>query len=226
MPALAALEEYCKTLDRHYGPAPAGANFASPFAAALAAIVGRAELGKVLQNLAAVLPEITPASVWSLPPTRLAEALRPAGFAPDRAKRLRALLAWLAGQAETEIPPDDASLEFLNGASPARLRDSLLKVRGLGPESVDFFLLHALDLPFFAASAQAYRLLRRHGFVGTEAEYSEIQDIFRSALPEDTVLYRRCRLHLERLGAEFCRKAAPRCATCPLKAYMEYEPYD
>lgn len=226
MPALSELAEYFNALDNHYGPPPAGSGFVSPFQAALAALLGRGKLGRVLQNLAALLPEITPAAVWRLPPARLAEALRPAGFAQARAGRLRAFLGWLAGQAGGEIPPDEASLEFLKEFSPAGLRDSLLAVRGLGPESVDFFLLHALDLPFFAASAQAYRLLRRHGFVGAEAGYSEIQDLFHSALPENTALYRHCRLHLERLGAEYCRKAAPRCAVCPLGAYMEYEPCD
>lgn len=226
MPPLSELEEYFASLGRHYGPLPADGGFATPFAAALAAVVGREKLAKVLQNLASLLPEITPASVWGLPPARLAEALRPAGFAPARAKRLRALLGWMAEQAGSDSPPADASLEFLRAHSPAGLRGSLLEVRGLGPESVDFFLLHALDLPFFAVNAQAYRLLRRHGFVGQEADYEEMQDLFRAALPEDTTGYRRCRLLLESLGRDFCRNAAPLCGACPLKAYMEYEPCD
>lgn len=226
MPSLSELEEYFVVLDRHYGPLPADDGFASPFAAALAAVVGREKLGKVLQNLVSVLPAVTPATVWSLPPARLAEALRPAGFAPARAKRLRALLGWMAERAETENPSDDSALEFLRDFSPADLRESLLEVRGLGPESVDFFLLHALELPFFAVNTRAYRLLRRHGFVGEEADYAEMQDLFRAALTEDIARYRRCGLLLERLGADFCRNAAPLCASCPLKPYMEYEPCD
>lgn len=234
MPPLQELEEYFSALGRHYGQKGADAAFASPFVAALAALVGRGKLDKVLQNLGAALPVITPASVWSLDPARLEQALRPAGFAPARSKRLRALLGWLAERAgqvkgtgnDGEAPPDDASLEFLREYSPAELRASLLELRGLGPESVDFFLLHALDLPFFAVNSQAYRLLRRHGFVSEEADYDEIQELFHFALPEDSALYRRCRLLLEKLGSDFCRSAAPRCAACPLRAYMEYEPCD
>jgi endonuclease-3 related protein len=132
----------------------------------------------------------------------------------------------MAGLVQAASPPDDATLAFLRGFSPAALRDSLLGVRGLGPESVDFFLLHVLDFPFFAVNAQAYRLLRRHGFVGAEADYAEMQDLLQTALPADAACYRRCRRLLERLGAEFCRGGAPRCSACPLRVYMEYEPCD
>lgn len=234
MPSVAELGEYYEVLRRHYGPA-AGDGVASAFEAVLAAVAGRDQLDKVEQNLRAALlsagltADITPAALWSLPPARLTEALRPAGFAPARAGRLRSVLAWLterAGLAAEEGPPDDASLGFLRAFSLSDLRDSLLTVRGLGPESVDFFLLYGLNYPVFAVNLPACRLLRRHGFLGEEAEYQEIQELFSRALPEEAAVYRDCRFFLKRLGAEFCRKSGPRCAACPLKAYMEYEPCD
>ena len=45
------------------------------------------------------------------------------------------------------------------------LRDKLLGVRGIGPETADSILLYACGKPVFVCDAYTRRILQRHGMI-------------------------------------------------------------
>ncbi|MDR2893101.1 MAG: hypothetical protein LBV80_08475 [Deltaproteobacteria bacterium] len=162
------------------------------------------------------------------------------GPAKIKTTRVRALAGFLASEAQvaaTQMTVEfdaasgairlaDPQLTFLADLEADELRRRLIAWRGIGPESADALLLHAFDAPVFAVNSRSWRLLRRHGFVGPEADYEEMRELFQAALPEDTDIYRRYYRRITLLGKDFCRSAKFLCSSCPLKPYMEYEPCD
>jgi endonuclease-3 related protein len=150
-----------------------------------------------------------PRALYAVPQEELAELIRPAGYFQVKARRLRHLLKFL-------VDEYDGSLQQMFHTDVATLREQLLAIHGIGPETADAILLYAGGLPTFVVDTYTHRVLARHGWIGYEADYHEIKDCFESALPADRALYNEYHALLVRVGKEFCRRTAPRCDTCPL----------
>lgn len=222
MPPTRDLETYYRLLLERFGPRhwwPGD----SPFEIALGAILTQntawLNVEKAIKNLKAIAP-LSPAALAALPDEKLAEAIRPSGYYNQKVIKIRNFLAWLREYAGGDS--DDASLDFLRGEALSTLRESLLAVKGVGPETADSILLYALGLPTFVIDAYTWRMLRRHGFVGEDTDYYEMQQLFSSALPEDVAVYNECHALIVKLGQEHCKKSKPLCETCPLFEYLDY----
>lgn len=144
-----------------------------------------------------------------LPVEELAEIIRPAGYFRVKARRLHNLLDLI-------VREYDGSLDAMFRTHVATLREQLLAVRGIGPESADAILLYAGNLPTFVVDTYTHRVLARHGWIGYEADYHEIKDHFESSLPADASLYNEYHALLVRLGKDYCRRSNPKCDECPL----------
>jgi len=152
---------------------------------------------------------MNPRALYALPPAELAELIRPAGYFQVKAKRLRNLL-------KVVIDEYDGSLDAMYETSLEILREQLLAIHGIGPETADAILLYGGGLATFVVDTYTHRVLARHGSIGYDADYHEIKDYFESALPADAKLYNEYHALLVRVGKEFCRKTEPQCNTCPL----------
>lgn len=150
-----------------------------------------------------------PRALFAVPERELAELIRPAGYYQVKARRLRNLLRLIVEQY-------DGSLEAMLHTDLATLREELLGVSGIGPETADAILLYAGNRPTFVVDTYTHRILARHGWIGYEADYHEIKDHFESELPADAALYNEYHALLVRLGKDYCRKTGPKCAACPL----------
>lgn len=142
----------------------------------------------------------------------LAELIRPAGYFNVKAKRLKALCAFLAERGVADAPERLAG----QGSLP-ELRRDLLAVHGIGEETADSILLYALGLPSFVVDAYTRRTFGRLGLLAGSERYGEIQRRFEARLPRDVRLYNEYHALIVRLGKEHCRPR-PRCADCPLQA--------
>jgi endonuclease-3 related protein len=152
------------------------------------------------------------AALSALPADQLAEMIRPSGYFNLKAQRLKNLLALLDGEvAETGSLADFFSQDL------TYLREKLLSVKGIGPETADSILLYAGQKPIFVVDTYTYRFLSRHGLVGEESSYDEMQELFMAALPAEADLYNEYHALLVCLGKEFCKKTNPRCEACPLQ---------
>jgi hypothetical protein len=106
-----------------------------------------------------------PASLLAWPPRRLAALIRPSGYYNQKARKLRALAAYLAG---------------MRGRSPTR--EELLTLWGIGPETADSILLYAWHLPVPVADAYTRRLFHRLGWTGEQAGYEELASLCAAGL--------------------------------------------
>ncbi|MEN8257277.1 MAG: endonuclease III domain-containing protein [Thermodesulfobacteriota bacterium] len=151
-------------------------------------------------------------ALLALPVEQLAELIRPSGYYNLKAQRLKNLLAVLEqGVAETGNLADFFSQDL------TYLREKLLSVKGIGPESADSILLYAAEKPIFVVDTYSHRFLSRHGLVAEETSYEEMQELFMAALPEDVALYNEYHALLVCLGKKFCKKTNPCCQECPLQ---------
>jgi len=152
-------------------------------------------------------------AIYELPIEELAEVIRPAGYFRVKARRLHNLLDFV-------VREYDGSLDAMFQSDVATLREQLLAVHGIGPETADAILLYAGNLPTFVVDTYTHRVLARHGWIGYEADYHEIKDHFESSLPRDATLYNEYHALLVRVGKDFCRRTAPKCDACPLAALL------
>ncbi|MFQ5912300.1 MAG: endonuclease III domain-containing protein [Nitrospinota bacterium] len=154
---------------------------------------------------------------------RLARLIRPARFFNVKAARLKSFIHLLWSEHE-------GRLKHLFSLSTDVLREALLKLKGVGPETADSVLLYAADRPVFVVDAYTHRILSRLGLYDGprtgRGGYETLQDLFHRVLPRDVALYNEYHAVLVELGKEYCRPR-PICAPCPLRdicPYPESEP--
>jgi endonuclease-3 related protein len=102
----------------------------------------------------------------------------------------------------------------------AALREKLLSVHGIGPETADSILLYAGNHPVFVVDAYTRRLLERHQLATPTQTYEEIRELFERSLPGDAPLYNEFHALIVRTGKEYCRTRNPRCSECPLHSFL------
>lgn len=152
---------------------------------------------------------LEPVKLHEIKIEKLAELIRPAGYFNIKAKRLKNLNDWLFDNYQ-------GRLENIESIQTSRLREQLLSVSGIGPETADSILLYAFSRPVFVVDAYTARIAARHGLIEPPFEYAELQRLFTDNLNENVQMFNEFHALLVRCGKEFCRPVA-RCADCPLK---------
>jgi endonuclease-3 related protein len=174
------------------------------------------------------LQALSPLPMRRLGAARLEEAIRPSGFFRQKAVRLGVFLDFLETRGGLSGAASDDRLACLAGEETEALRDDLLALRGIGPETADCILLYGLGRPSFVVDAYTRRILGRHGLLAEDAGYDELRDFFMDALPRDAEgaveVYNEYHAQLVRIGHTYCKKAKPLCGECPLGQFLEYEP--
>jgi endonuclease-3 related protein len=100
------------------------------------------------------------------------------------------------------------------------LREQLLAVHGIGPETADSILLYAGAHPVFVVDAYTHRILGRHGLTDGQPDYGAAQSLFEANLPRDAAMYNEFHALLVNVGKNWCRKSRPRCGECPLLPHL------
>lgn len=152
-------------------------------------------------------------ALYRLPDEELAELIRPAGYFRLKARRLQSLLRFLWQRY-------DGSLEAMFSTPLEQLRQELLSVNGIGPETADSILLYAGNLPTFVVDAYTARIGKRHGWLPGDAEYHQIKEQFEQSLPQDVQVYNEFHALIVRVGKHYCRKRQPDCDQCPLREWL------
>jgi len=151
---------------------------------------------------------LSPKAVVRAHPRRLAMWLKPSGYFNVKAKRLRAFCKWLIAQGGVRAlarQPTDA------------LREALLSVYGVGPETADDILLYAFERPVFVIDAYTRRLFSRLGLLRGDEDYETIRALFEQSLGSDTPLFNEYHALIVMHGKDICRPR-PLCQKCSLSA--------
>ncbi len=152
-------------------------------------------------------------ALHALPESDLAELIRPSGSFRVKARRVRNFLDFLDASCGLD-------LDLLKTQDTAALREALLAVSGIGPETADSILLYALDHPAFVVDAYTRRILNRHMLVPEDIDYAELQAFFTDVLPPDTRLFNEFHALIVRTAKTWCAAKAGRCADCPLALFL------
>ncbi len=139
----------------------------------------------------------------------LSELIRPAGYFRLKAQRLGNLLNLIRDSHE-------GSLESLLSLPAPQLREQLLSVKGIGPETADAIILYAAEYPQFVVDTYTHRVFARHGWVEWDIDYHTLQEHFTSSLEDDVQMFNEYHALLVTVGNGHCR-ARPRCEGCPLQ---------
>jgi endonuclease-3 related protein len=105
---------------------------------------------------------------------KLKELIKPAGYYNQKAVYIKEFIKFY---------------EILNQTKRIPMRDELLMVKGIGPETADSMLLYAFKVPTFVVDAYTKRIFSKLDFFNNDATYDEIKEIFETAIQKDLMIY-------------------------------------
>jgi len=211
----AELMSYYGAMSEALGPMrwwPAGTPFEVIVGAILTQSTAWGNVERAIENLRAARM-INPSAMMAVRTSRLASLVRPSGYFRQKAKKLKAFVRFL--QAEYE-----GSLTRMFEAPTLELREKLLSVHGIGPETADSILLYAGNHPVFVVDAYTHRIFGRHGITSGKPDYEKVRSHFEAALPRQPQLYNEFHALIVNTGKNWCRKGVPRCGECPLRPLL------
>lgn len=204
------LQNIFRRLLTHYGPQqwwPAQDTFEMMVGAILTQSAAWSNVEKAITNLrtAGVL---SPELLRKLPQTEIASLIYPSGYYNAKARKLKSFVQWLG-----KYYSDDFSKLFASDID--HIRQQLLSVYGIGPETADSIILYAANKPIFVIDTYTRRIISRIGLAPKNAGYAEFQAFFMTNLPTDTRLFNEYHALLVCLAKNICR-SRPLCPQCCL----------
>lgn len=207
-------------LSKRYGPQhwwPAEAEFEVVIGACLTQNTSWKVVEVSIENLRRV-GALTIDGLRAIALDELQILIRPSGFQTRKAPALKAFVAML----------DDefgGSLDSLAATPTASLRERLLNLPGVGPETADAILLYAFKHPVPVADEYLRRIAERHRLIDpapsrNRSGYESLVQLTRRAFAPDSVdrhaqLFNEFHALTVAVGKAHCGRIA-RCPDCPL----------
>ena len=165
-----------------------------------------------LKNVLEASALITPRATLQTPAGHLVELLAPVPRGPQKASLLRSVSEWWLTQFGDACSPEwSQGLEFY--------RESLRKIRGLGPATVDELLMFVARLAVFPLDRGTLRVAIRHGWLDIPLEDDEGQSFFVSGLNQADIDPREFSRLVSRVAEAHCGRE-PKCEGCPLQPLL------
>ncbi|UCG84090.1 MAG: endonuclease III domain-containing protein [Dehalococcoidia bacterium] len=189
----------------------------TPFEVIIGAILTQSaawvNVEKAIHNLkqAGVL---TPAALRELASEQLADLIYPSGYYNAKAAKIKSFVQRLRDGHQD-------SLAMLFSLDIHGLRQELLSIHGIGPETADSIILYAAEKPIFVIDAYTRRILSRLGISPLRDDYASFQALFMENMPADEKLYNEYHALFVRHGKEVCKKD-PLCDQCCLNSMCTY----
>jgi endonuclease III related protein len=239
----ATIVDYYLALLRRWGAQnwwPAQSRFEVIVGAYLTQNTNWLNVEKALMNLRKARA-LSPEAIRELPLDQLQDLVRPSGYYRQKAIKLKLFMEYLDSRYS-------GSLDRMFAQPTAQLRDELLSLNGVGPETADSILLYAGNHPVFVVDAYTRRILERHGLITPATKYEEIRAMMEEAVrsaPADVLKiagsaidprhkpsrmsrmtrselaqhYNELHALIVRAGNQFCR-STPLCSSCPLQPFL------
>ena len=209
------IKEFYNSLYNRYGPQnwwPAESELECILGAILTQNTSWKNVEKAFENLKS-RGLLSVEKLDSIPTKKLANLIRPSGYFNQKAIKIKAFISYVK-------KTYNGDLDKMFDEDTHELREKLLRIKGIGPETADSILLYALKKPVFVIDAYTYRILSRHSMIPKEISYQEMQDLLMDSLPEDIQVFNEYHALLVKVGKEHCKRKAL-CKGCPL----EYDPH-
>lgn len=184
----------------------------TPFEVAVGAVLTQntnwGNVEKAIDNLKRE-GKLNASAIHKITTESLAALIKPAGYFNVKAKRLKHFVSFL-------MKDYGGSMSRMKDAKLPSIREDLLRVNGIGPETADSIILYALEKPVFVVDAYTKRVLSRHNIKDHDASYDSFQELFDSNLKRDFRLFNEYHALFVRVAKEHCR-TKPLCEGCPLE---------
>ncbi len=180
-------------------------------------------------------------SLATADPELVEQLIRPSGYYHLKTKRLQNLLCFIYKKYK--------SLDKMFQTPLLELRDELLSINGIGPETADSILLYAGHLPVFVVDSYTKRILLRHNWVwqsepvkpgkenkfapifadspvieltsrSSRAQYEAIWNSFMEQLEPHAPTMAQLHAYIIETAKQFCKKSKPQCEGCPLNQIL------
>ncbi len=161
---------------------------------------------------------LTIAGLREIPLEQLQQLIRPSGFQTRKSVALKAFVFML----DSEF---GGSLDNLAASPTVTIRDRLLNLPGVGPETADAILLYALKHPVPVADEYLRRIAQRHQLITpppshNRSGYDALVQLTRQAFADDPAhdqvdLFNEFHALVVAVGKAHCG-SNPRCINCPL----------
>ena len=210
------LEEYYNSLFTAFGPQhwwPGKTPFEIVVGAILTQNTSWTNVEIAIANLRAA-GLLTPKAIDNVPSRRLQSLIRSSGYFRQKAKKLKVFCRFLRNEY-------GGSIKKMVDTPTAVLREKLLTLYGIGPETADSILLYAGDHPTFVVDSYARRILLRHGWIDERAKYDDVRWLFERQSPGNSRWFNEFHALIVSTGKNFCRKQEALCDRCPLGRYLE-----
>jgi endonuclease-3 related protein len=148
--------------------------------------------------------QLTLEAVDKLEHKELAEIIRPSGYYNIKAQRLKNLCQWTVQQ---------GGISGISEYPTTELRDALLSINGIGPETADDILLYAFNRPVFVIDAYTRRLLAKMQLISGNESYETLRKGFETCLNGGQVLYNEYHALIVRHAKQKC-EAQDNCRHC------------
>ena len=202
-------------LFKQYGPQywwPADKPFEVMVGAILTQNTSWTNVEKAIANLKQA-KALTCSKMIKMSDEQLALSLKPAGYFNVKARRLKNFCHWYHACNKPE------------NMTTKSLRQELLSINGVGPETADDMLLYAFNRPVFVIDAYTHRLFSRLGLVKDEPGYEELRLWFETKLNrvENKVeVFNEYHALIVHHAKQHCRARKPICETCCLGKVCSY----
>ncbi len=140
----------------------------------------------------------------------LAELIRPSGYYNQKTIKIKNFVSFLSENYQ-------GKLENMLQEDTWVLRNKLLQIKGIGPETADSILLYSANKPIFVIDAYTHRIFSRHAIVPEQTNYNEMQEIFMDSLENNAEIFNEYHALIVKVGKEHCKKQKPICTGCPLE---------
>lgn len=147
--------------------------------------------------------------IFDVRPTTLQSRIRSSGYFVQKTKKLKNFVRFALAR---NIP----LTRWLRATPLAGLREELLSINGVGPETADSMLLYAGGRKVFVVDAYTKRIGSRLGWFEANASYDEVQTYLEARTPRSIRVYQEFHALFVELGKRCCRPK-PRCGECPLR---------
>jgi endonuclease-3 related protein len=166
-------------------------------------------------NVTRALSSLHAAGVWTLedvarlPATRLERLIRSSGYFRQKARKLKVFALRASERGGLS--------RWLAGPLP-ELREELLSLWGVGPETADSILLYAGGREAVVVDAYTLRIGRRLGWHGPGAGYDAARRRLELGLARRSGDQGELHALFVELAKRHCRKSSPDCGGCPLSS--------
>jgi len=155
---------------------------------------------------------LSPSRLHRTKDNMIAECIRPAGYFNQKTKKIRNFLDWFRDY--------NYSFDELDKFKTGILREKLLGINGIGPETADSILLYAMNRKIFVVDAYTKRIFSRLKLTDPGDSYDTVQQFFHREFKGGIKKYNEFHALIVAHGKDIC-KNKPSCEKCSISHLCE-----